>query len=101
AVFAEQPHQEVNIEFRRVEILLHRLDVALFPMLDDVVEEIDRPADAAFEEREFQAGEPPRHAAEDQRAAKELGAGGEIAEMVEDVIGRAGAEADAAARGMA
>ena len=46
-------------------------------------------------------GKAPRHAAEEQRAAEELGAVGEVAEVVEDVVAGRGAIADAARGGVA
>src|SRR5262249_46784197 len=84
AELAKQPLQEIEIELRRIEVARQRRDVAFLPMLDDIVEEIERPGDAALEEAEAELGKPAGDAAEDQRATEELVAGREVAEMVED-----------------
>src|SRR5215469_7583923 len=96
AVLAEEPFEQIDVELGRIEIARHRFGIALFPMLDDVVQEVDRPSDAAFEEGEAQIGEAPGDAAEDQRAAEELRTRGEIAQMIVDIVRRRAAIADAA-----
>src|SRR5262249_13221947 len=101
AELAKQPLQEIEIERRRIEVAFQRRDVAFLPMLDDIVEEIERPGDAALEEAEAELGKPTGDAAKNQRAAEELVAGREVAEMVEDIVRGRGAIADAARGGMA
>src|SRR5689334_15618236 len=101
AEIAEQFLQQVDVELRRIEIALHRLDIPLLEMLDEVVQQIDRPGDAALEEGEGQLRKAMRDAAEEQRAAEELGAVREVAEVIEHVVAWRGAVADAARRSMA
>src|SRR4029077_8224134 len=76
---AEQPLEQIDIERGRIEVALERVDVPLLPVLDDVVEQVHRPGDAALEKGEAELRKPPRDAAQEQRAAEELGAVGEIA----------------------
>ena len=57
-------------------------------MLDQVAKQLAAPADAAFEEGEFQRREALRHAAEQQRTAERFAALAERADRVEHVVGR-------------
>ena len=66
AELAEEALEQIDVEGRGVEIALERPDVALLPVLDDVVEQVDGPGDAALEEGEAEFRETPRDPAEDQ-----------------------------------
>ena len=71
---------------------LDRLAIAFLEVADQLGIERARPRHPAFEEGELDLGKTLRHAAEEQRFANRLGARGEIADVVVDVV------ADRAAR---
>ena len=81
----EQVAGHRDVEARGVE-RLHRVDVALLVVPEQVGVELGRPGDATFQERQAQLGESPRHSSHDQRAADRLLRGGEVAEVVVDVV---------------
>src|SRR5262245_20052033 len=74
-VIAEEPHQLLSIEARAVE-RVHRTAVALLPVGEQIRVEAAAPGDPALEEREAQAGEALRDAAEEERLAGRLAGGG-------------------------
>ena len=75
----------IDVEARGVEHL-HRVGVALLVVAEQVGVELRRPGHATFQEREVQLGEAPGHPAHHQRAARRLLGGGEVAQVVVDVV---------------
>src|SRR5215469_11352401 len=69
-------------------------------MFDEIAEQLTAPPDAAFEERETQIREAPRHAAEEQRLGDIVAGCREVADMVEGEVRRAHALAVTAAAGV-
>jgi hypothetical protein len=55
AMGEEQPHRLVDIDMGGI-VVLDGAPVAHFPMADHVAERADRPADAGFEETDFERG---------------------------------------------
>jgi hypothetical protein len=62
----EQPHRLVDIDMGGI-VVLDGAAVAHFPMADHVAERVDRPADAAFEETDFERGKAAGDAAHHER----------------------------------
>src|SRR6266852_5451854 len=79
---------------------LDRLQIALFPMADQVAVKRAAPAHAAFEERELERGETARHAGQEERFAYGLAGGAEMADMVVDEIRGRRAESQTRGCGM-
>ena len=101
AVLVEQIREQVDVKFGRVQVFQQRVYIALFEMLDQVVQQHHGPGHAAFQKTEVQSRKTLRHTAEKQRAAKELGAGGETAQVVEHVVAGRRAVSAAARRRVA
>ena len=85
------------IERGRV-VVRDRVAAPLREVTEDVGVERAAPGDAAFEEGKAQLGEAPGYAAEEERARDGLVAGGEVADVVRDVIGGGVAAPEADAR---
>src|SRR6266852_271598 len=79
---------------------LDRLQIALFPMADQVAVKSAAPAHAAFEERELERRETARHASQEERFAYGLAGGAEMADMVVDEIRGRRAESQTRGCGM-
>src|SRR5262249_11841514 len=98
AVFVDQLRQQRTVEVFRVHVFEPGLAAPL-PMLDQIGEQLTRPAGATFEEAKAQIGETPRHAAEKQGLGYRMPGGGEVTDVVEgEVTGRI-AQTHAAASG--
>ncbi len=92
----EQLRALVEIEASGVEHADHG-GVALLEVAEHVGVELRRPCHATFQEREVDAREPPGHPTHQQRPARRLLRGGEVAEVVVDVVRRGDAAAPAVA----
>src|SRR6266851_5220535 len=99
AIAARQVDEHVVLQIGRV-VIFERFAVALFPMRDEVAVEVARPGNTALHEGEGQLGKPFRYAAEEKSAAHRVGARGEIAEMIVDVVGRRRTAAPSVTNGM-
>src|SRR5215831_15591318 len=77
--------EHADIETGRIEIR-ERFWIAFFPMRDQVIVERACPPDTAFEKREFQRRKAPRHPVQEKRFAYRLAGGGEVPDVLVDVI---------------
>ena len=87
AVLLGEAHQHPAIERPWIH-LLERLAVAPLPVLDEVAEELRRPADSAFEECEPQLREAARDTAEEDRLGHRVAGSGEVTDVVVDEVRR-------------
>src|SRR5262249_48704119 len=78
--------QLLTVELLRPHVL-ERLDVAPFPMLQQVAEQLRAPADPAFQEREAQLRETPGNAAEEDALGRGVAGIREMADMVVGEVG--------------
>ena len=93
AAALEQAQELGPARLGRIDQALDRPLVALLPAVDQLGIERAGPARAAFEELELEPREPPRHPAEEQRAAQDLAGFGKAGGLVEDVVARGSAPA--------
>src|SRR5690242_226718 len=85
AVFLDELRQQRTVELFRVHVYEPFLAASL-PVLDQIGEQLARPAGAAFEEAKAQVRETPRDAAEEQCLGHGMAGGGEVADMVEGEV---------------